>query len=689
MNNNYYGYYYVPNNIPPKKKKKIWPFVLLGIFLFLVLIGVGLLFLIKSVKSDDEQIKTVSKDYNYLAKTTNNDYIIKNASTDITFYVTEDSLYTVKDSKGNVVNTKIEDYQIINPSKYKKGETYTIELSKGKFVSNQLKDAQKVTFTIARDEVKKYQFKSNTKEVKSNDIQIINNTIVSKTNYEIGDVLLIKDKDAVVSAYVINNKNNNNYTVRKASIQDIYSELDVYYEDYVDLSNYEVAKDLKDYLVMNVEKASWYNALVDEAYAKGPLEVELEKVDNGIKANFSIDIEAGSKGLFIDSDNHDITLSFTQTLQIKNVVDVTLTNYDVTFDITSNQEFEFKINNQKIAYEKLIKNEATEEILKQVNSAITKKEYLDTSKKELPITDIMIPTAVPGLSVDLGLSITNELNSSISFTTGISQTSNIVMGFDYGINEQFKPVAEFTKETPEVSLTFAGEITDELGIKASIGVNFVGVVKADVAINTGMYAEAKAEVKTNIVANNTKYLFNAEASAGVFIKVLLEAELLNQSLTYNLIDKKIPIVNKSYNLEYPKEQQEEKDEIAIKEKYLEDKNLDHNSCILYNDDNSYTKYHFNYDNGKLKNILMINTFNVNTGYEWLDNLYRFLIKIFALYFKIYYHNDVDYIEKGTTVYLNITIDKDEFIEEENLTSNDTDNYLYWKSVLESNGFTCS
>jgi hypothetical protein len=57
-------------------------------------------------------------------------------------------------------------------------------------------------------------------------------------------------------------------------------------------------------------------------------------------------------------------------LSVSTVVDITLTNWDVSLDVTSGQKFDFKIENKFLDYSDVESEEATEELMNKLKEAI-------------------------------------------------------------------------------------------------------------------------------------------------------------------------------------------------------------------------------------------------------------------------------------------------------------------------------
>lgn len=680
------------NNKSPKKKKGC-----LTAFIIFILIIVGLVFLFKFLTRD--RMKNIgvqyTKDYTYLGLTDKGQYIISNAPVDIVFYVTSDTQYTVKDKDGNIVNTILENNKISNPSGYKKGEQYTITLITGSFTSEQLSDTKSVIFKIKRDEIKKYKYRENVIKLKNDSINVNNDSFKSSKKYNVGDVLVVENGSVVLNAYVVTNVSDNNYTVRDAKLDEIYSELDFYYESPVDLSNYEVSNQIKDYLVSSIENSAWYKGLFYErAYADTSIEIEIEQLENGIEANISVELKPGEENIFAALENHSITFEFTEQIVITQVVDITLTNWDVTFDITNSQTVEVKIVNEKTPFGSLTTKEADTDDFEKAMNALKDAKNGDEDDSEIKLASISIPLPVPCLNVSIDLKLVTEISFTVEFGYKVSQTINTVVGMDYGLSEDFKPIGSYKKDTSSASISFSGKLEAKFGLELSLGIELVNTVGVYANVSAGVYFETSLGIEKSLV--DSSFTATAAAEAGLFLEFSLSAEIeiVDLEAKYKFVDAKWPIISKDWTIEYPEKNEEyvgnnngnnANNDIS----YAEVKDLlESNSCVRQ-ESGFLLKYKFYYNNGKFIGLDVIGAYIVNTGQAWLDSLGKFMALVMSVQEMIEHKVLVTVAEDDTYFYVRYHMgSKRASIELGNYGDINNIDYASFKAIMQSNGFTC-
>lgn len=204
------------------------------------------------------------------------------------------------------------------------------------------------------------------------------------------------------------------------------------------------------------------------------------------------------------------------------------------------QNFDLDIDNSSLDY----KVKGDKGFLENLKKAIEEDQKRDISEKEIQLVNIPIPIVVPVLSVDIEVSLVNELNMSIDFEAGVGIATEIVVGFDYGLGEKFKPLGSFDFKTTDLTASFSGSIEEKLGIKLGVQLSFVGVVEAGIICVGGLYGEAKLSMAEDVV--NSEFKTEASVELGAYIELGLEAELASADFTYIILDKKFPFYNDSW-----------------------------------------------------------------------------------------------------------------------------------------------
>ena len=535
----------IENNSNPKKNKKKIA-IILGLIAIL-LVGIVLAFLILNKNEEDtledeksEKIGEVSLQYDYIAESDKKDLIIYDAEVNIAFEVSDDTEFNLVDEDGKKVKAKIIDNKIVNPDGYEKGKKYSLSLSKGQFTTEALKDITDLSFKIKRDEVKKFTFKENTLKVDNKNISLNDDkATIIEGEYKVGDVLLIYDGANVKDAIVIKTINGSgNYSYEKAKLDQIYSELDFYYEEVADLSNYETSESIKNYVIQTARNSEWYDVIVQTTNEEPKIEVTLTDVEDGIKAEVKVKIAAGDDSAFLKSDFHDLEFSYTHTLKVTTLLDITLDNWDVSLKVQNEQEFKFNISNTVIDYDEPV----SEKLIKKIQEAIDKKTNVDKDRKEFDLVEVPIPTPVPGLTLQLELSLNNEVSLAVEFETGLVLSNSFTVGFDFGVGEDFKPLGSANFDVEDVSVSVSGNLEMKSGIQIEGQVDFVGAFEAGIGVTGGLYGEGNASISTNYKKRETVLTYGG--ALGFFANIGIELSAGALKYEHDFVEKKIPFWEK-------------------------------------------------------------------------------------------------------------------------------------------------
>lgn len=681
----------INQNQKPKKKRSGCLTVFLVFIVIIVILIIAIVILTRP--KEPTEILSFQKDYPYMGITEDNIYTINNAEQDINFYVTSDTKYKITDSNGKEIETILENNKITNPNKYDKGKKYTITLTEGKFLSNQLETTNKVEFKIKRDEVKKYKYSDKVKTVSSKDVKIVSDkTINTNKKYNVGDVVVLGNKDDISAAYYITKANNNNYEVREAKINEIFSELDYYYEAPVDLSNIKIAEEIKEYVASNVENSKWYETLVEEVHASPPITVDIKEKDGGVEATVKIKVTPGQNAIIINPKNHTLEITFKQMIYIECVSDITLENWDVTFNITSTQSFDFKIKNKLYEYKDAEAKDATKELISKLKEVIEKGEASDSANKDADVATIIIPLGIPGLNVTLDLELVSTITISADFGLSMGNTTNIVVGFDYGIGEEFKFIGSYDKEFKDATISFSGKIEEKLGIKLSLGVDLIGVVKLKVSAASGLYESAETKI-TYTTGKTDSFDLTFKVESGIYLDFSVGADLIEEiKYEHTFASKKWPLLvntrvsTKDFNEQTQLNENDTNEESQMYTLQSEKERLERYSCVDSTEDENYIKYKYNYKNGKFDGVEMTGVYYINTGIEPLDNFLRLIIQILSVLFKVYYNFGTYYYENGYYSYIVVPLREEDMKNE--FGDINYENYYTFKAAMDEQGMTC-
>lgn len=687
-------------NQKPKKKKRG---CLISIIVFLVII-VGLIILVYNLakpKKYEEQI-AIAKDYQYFAISDENEYKISNAEEDIYFHVTSDAEYKIIDENGNEVLTELQGNKIVNPSKYEKGKQYTITLSEGSFLSSQLENTKKVIFKIKRDEIKKYKYSSKVVKANLNDLKFSNNnSFTSNTTYKVGDIIIIGEKDDISTALCVTSVNGNTYETREAKIDEIYSELDYYYEAPVDLTDVTISKQLEEYVINDVKNSPWYAAIVEEVHAAPKTTIDVVPLDDGsVELTIKIKISPNEKSIIINPKNHSLELTFKQTIKMSSIIDITLTNWDVLFDITVGQSYDFQLKNKVLDYKDAEAKDATKELIKKIKEAIEKNQHTDSASSESDLAKIVIPLGIPGLSATLDIELISTITISADFGLSGGHTTNVVVGFDYGQGEEFEFIGSYDKEYRETKVSFAGKVEEKVGVKVSVGIDIIGIINANLNATTGLYASATTKIGYTLGDENS-FDVSLKIENGLFLDLAVEADLTITKYSHTFVNLKLKLVEKewTFNKKYNEDGTlvgSESDNTSTDnnetsgaygtEIQSEEERLQRYSCVDSTEDDSYVKYTYNFENGKFKNIEMKGVYYINTGIDVVDQFLELIIQIIAVCLKVYYNFGTTYYVEGNYHYIVVPLDEKDIQKE--LGDINIDDYYSFKESMTNNEYIC-
>ena len=537
------------------KNKKI---VIIGIALILIVVS-GLIYYFTKRNSDDKFIvgNTLKIDNNsdYLIQYDNGDYYLMKASADIKFSVLSEEekiKYNIVDENEKEVETNVSKkenyYTISSNKKYEEGKTYKITLENARFSDEKLKDIKTLYFTIVRPNSNTQVLNDNIIKVNSNIITNITQdenyyTITSNKEFKKDDILYYQN-DNQVFAFKVNeiNKENNNYTIKASAptLDELFKELDIYGEFNLELNNFISNEELKDYIEVAIAENGLLDNIVPNVYAKDILDIKVTpQKDGSAKVLVSINLNHGNKAIFKDAlENHDMKLDIEFIIKLKAHADITLFKQDIgaSLDIDVNTDFnispietkEYKFNFDKDVNDDLnIKVGLFKDILDKAKS--------DTSKDDITLGKMVIPTPVLGLNVDLEMGLIKELELVLKADLSVKNNFNILFGYnDKGFYKNF----DFSIE--DSSYNALGKAEAKLGLNPKVNVNFCKLMEIGIEAPLGIYADGQI----NYMNSSNKDEIDGKMEIGAFVSAGIYAKthfiVAKVEATY---EKKLPIIN--------------------------------------------------------------------------------------------------------------------------------------------------
>lgn len=679
-----------PPEMQPQQKTKKKHVGLIIFIIFILIIAAIITIVIMSGVSNEEVY--FNKDYQYLAQDEEKRYTIQDAPEDIKFFVSEDAIYEIVDEDGIVVSTDYSDYTISNPENYGKGKKYTISLKEGFFLSEQLAEATVVDFSIHKDESHEYAFNEDAKFVQPNEVTIADSgeLMHSNNNYNVNDVIIVGDEQAPLSAYYIVEKNEDSYKIREAALDEIYSDLDIYYKRNANLDSIEYEDAIRDYVVSDIKNSKWFNSITKTVHAEPKISINCKTINDGIEIKVTVKINAGDGNDFMSVLYHDISFTITERLTIEELIDLSLTEWNVAFDITKKEDFSINFDHKLLNYNQLIGEDVTSQILEDIRNNFGS--YTDEDHKEMPLSTIDIPTEVPGLSIFLGLKFSNSISAALKLEYKNSNAMNYVIGFSAGTSKDFTPIYSHSYIDNGATLKVAGNIDIKSGLKASIGVSFINTFKADISFEGGIYNKANLAITAKDSARS--YSIENTMGTGLYAKIAVNAHVLMVDFSKELYSKEFPVYNNSWSREYPEKEEES---IGQLEQFLQGDNHNNSNMefryegtgsgkICTSEDNSVE---FIYNNGKLDKVRLAYIYQIDTGIPELDDFLKTIIKFIIVFIDIKMQLFGRLIEYDNTIKIVFEFPAsraDDATSVEGITN--YDNYYAVKSIMMRNGYTC-
>ena len=163
------------------------------------------------------------------------------------------------------------------------------------------------------------------------------------------------------------------------------------------------------------------------------------------------------------------------------------------------------------------------------------KEY--TFERELPLITYSVPTKIPGLLIDLDLTL--PVSASAGAKAEVSAGFSGTLGFRYD-SQHSNAIREMT---PSWDLSVEGEITGEIGPRVSVGVSIMRIVSANVGARPGIRFEATSTIAE--AHSNDEAEPDERHACGLCFDVLVKHFI---DLDARLTALKKSLVSRSYNL---------------------------------------------------------------------------------------------------------------------------------------------
>lgn len=490
-------------------------------------------------------------------------YFISKAEKDIKFPIKSNDTksYKLTTSNNKTVKSKIvkehEKNYIKALENYHEGDIYFLELTDTKFDDNLLKKTNKIEFKIAEPEKKKYTFSNDVVEIDKKYLkQQSANKLKVDSKVKENQIILVKDKENINNAYKVTTVSGNIATIENANVNEIYDELDVYKEGYVDFNNIIFNKDIKERISKSIKNSALFSFLAYDVYAaektsepKITFKTSGDSITIEIELNFKPN---GEKKLGVEAlKKHELTIKLSYDISIKYQSDVELGKIIALDTAVANKtSFEIEIKNGD-EYLKGIEEISDAEYSKSVEEIVKKlqKEVPDVSENSIDIGAIEIPTGVPGLNIFMDIYFQNQLSVIVNFEAGVNYETVEHVGFVIDKNGQraYKNITE-SNFTSFVKVTGKEEIRIGIGLDAGICIINKDLASASMGIEFGAYQEAFSTFNLQYESknNNINRDLVAKLELGVYLKAKVSANVdalfIKVDLKYDLAEFKYPVL---------------------------------------------------------------------------------------------------------------------------------------------------
>lgn len=538
-------------------KKYINKKIIVSIIIFLVLIIIGGVCYFINNKNDDfivgETLK-INEYSDYLVQYDNGDYYLMKVNEDIKFEVSSEEetvKYKIVDENDKKIESNVtkdnKNYVISANKNYEAGKTYKITLENAIFTDEKLKDIKTLYFTIVRPNSNTQVLNDNVIKVNSNVITKINEddnyyTITSSKEFKNDDILYYQNKDQVIAFKVSDiKKEKDNYIIKTnaPTLEELFKELDIYGEFNLKLDNFVSNEELKDYIEVAIVENGLLDSIIPSVNAEDIFDVDVNyQKDGSAKVLVSINLNHGNKSVFKNTlENHDMKLDIELIVRLKAHADITLFHHDIgaSLDIDINTDFNINpIENEeyKFNFDENINDDLNIQV-GLFKDALTNAKN-DTSKDDITLGKMIIPTPILGLSVDLEMDLIKELELVLKADFKFQNNFNILFGHnDKGFYKNF----DFSVK--DSSYDVLGKAEAKIGLNPKVNINFCRIMEAGIEAPLGVYADGQI----NYMNSSNKNQIDGKMEIGTFVNAGLYAEThfiyAKVEATY---EKKLPII---------------------------------------------------------------------------------------------------------------------------------------------------
>ena len=539
--------------------------IIIVVIILLLLLGVtiGLYYLLNEKQEVYEHL--IYNEFEMIGgKISNDKYYLLGASNDVTFEVEKDKdfSYQITDDEGNKIDSQLIDgsvSKIKGPATlYKEGKTYHLKIENGKFKNEKYKDIKEIIFKINRPAKQQFSLNENIIKKDIKDVEVNNNYLKTNGDYKENDIIVIYDKEKLISAYKIIKKENDNYTYSIPKINEVFDDIDYYGKERINLADYQNDKDINLLLT----------SFIKTVYAKEDVTINKpiwHKKDGTLE--IGITINTSNKKEFLA--NHDAKVEFTLVLAIDLYKDITLTHQNYLTVMNYDIKVKNNLNYVNDNYTKLYDTIKLKDNIENYDTKWLEENYSDlksdTKSINKSLGKITVNTEVPGLYLDIDLGTIIDINSK-------GYINNLLTGkntFVIGINDQNELYSDY-KFDNKVDLNFIGDEDNKFADIINTKLSFMNIFEMNTKMISGLYTSGKSTIKVNNEdKRQTKIDYDVTGDSGFYATYLVSVNNDQEKVIYNdknqlmKYEKKVKISSKV-------KEEEKKEEEKPKYKYTAD-----------------------------------------------------------------------------------------------------------------------
>lgn len=541
-----------------KRKKfsfnKKYLFILLGIVIIIIIAFIIFILL------NNKQVKEKNLIYDnfepVISRVDDNTYYMFGVKNDIEYEInkSDDFSFDVTDIEGNKINVNSVDKDGIVTIKapndlFVEGNTYKLRINNGTFKDDKLKDAKEVVFSVKRAASQTSILKDGVKSFKESDVTIDKKILKVNSDLKENDIVTIVDGNNIKSIYKIGKKNDDGYDISIPKLDEVFLEFDYYGMEKLNLSSFDMNKDIKTYL-MGVIKRS----LINTVYADKNIKIEgpnWNKKEN--KLEYIVKIDASDKSKLFDNDflnYHKSKIEFAVSISVDLYRNISFSDYDVSLIVNMDINPLVELDNVNNKFNELYKAFNDNNTEYDATEVVEEYDKINSDKAEFDrvIGDVLLNTKVPGLYVNFSFETIFNMNGKANLKTNLNNNINFIAG----IKDNLGIYGSFNFNT-DGKITSFGDIDSKIGNLTKIDVNFMNINKLNLNFINNLEASSKTNSDINSKSDNEKIItVDGSGILKVTNRFDIKANIYEKELSKTVFDNSKEISKDEKKIEFVK-----------------------------------------------------------------------------------------------------------------------------------------